>query len=481
MSILSKILPSLFGKVSAAPSEPEPAIDLEAWNLIGCAKARRVCAALEAIIDRDEEVDEDLVEDERSEELADAVLDEVVALNKAGQWQQARSKFTPAHRPFNSHMGDLGLHAVVLLGPERFLVRLGDEVLHVDGDQVVAIEGASMFAIARNRRWLVIATSEGLAVHHVPDIPASILASPQRIIHWPDGVEVDPASVRTLDIADDGLSVVLASDAFGIWFARGNAWTVLAPRPGVGDDEKGDEDEDSDEGADEVRNLGTEACPVYIGSYAQLRSRFGGPLGLDLAHAALSPDGRFVAYGWQDALSGHYVDRVTESSIEPLGRIEARSDYPYAVRFTDDSQKVLSNSRHGVGGVTVCLDLSSLANGLDEASQTDEYLRAYGMALLPGSHFGLEEPVAWIGGAGWSHASPLSGGKPVFTHLLGSALQAFDFDPVCGRVAVASASGVLHVLDPFCEAADGQERGYHPRRELFRWLFWETLDKPIRW
>lgn len=481
MGILSSILTSLFGKASASPEGPESAIDLEDWNRIGCAKAQRVCAALEAIIDRDEAVDEDLAEDDRSEALADAVLDEVVALNQAGQWQQARTRFTPAHQPFTSHMGDLGLHAVVLLGPERLLVRLGDEVLYIDGEQVVTVEGASMFAIARNRCWLAIATVEGLAVHRALDIAAGFHLNPQRIIPWPDGVNVDPASVRSLDIADDGLSVALASDDFGIWFARGGAWTVLAPRPGVGDDGKGDDADDAVGDADAVRNLGTDACPVYIGSYAQLKSRFGGPLGLDQAHAALSPDGRFVAYGWQDAISGHYVDRVTDSSIEPWGRIEACSDYPYAVRFTDDSQRVLSNSRHGASGVTVCLDLASLPSGLDEAPHTDEYLRANGMTLLPGRHFGLEEPVAWIGGAGWSHASPLSGGKPVFTHLLGSALRAFDFDPVCGRVAVASASGVLHVLDPFSEADEGQERGYHPRRELFRWLFWETLDQPIRW
>lgn len=481
MSILSNILPRLLGKASATPVEPEPAINLEDWNRIGCAKAQRVCASLEAIIDRDEAVDEDLLEDERSEELADAVLDEVVALNQAGQWQQARSRFIPAHRPFTSHMGDLGLHAVVLLAPEQLLVRLGDEVLHIDGEHVVVVEGASMFAIARNRCWLVIATVDGLAVHHVPNLAPGFHSNPQRIIPWPDGVNVDPSSVRSLDIADDGLSVALASDEFGIWYARGDAWTILAPRPGVGDDGKSDDVEDATESADGVRKLGPDACPVYIGSYAQIKSQFGGPLGLDQAHAALSPDGRFVAYGWQDAFSGHYVDRVTESSIEPLGRIEARSDYPYAVRFTDDSQKVLSNARYGSSGVTVCLELTSLASGLDEVPLTDEYLRAYGMTLLPGSHFGLEEPVAWIGGAGWSHAVPLSGGKPVFTHLLGSALCAFDFDPVCGRVAVASASGVLHVLDPFCEAENGHERGYHPRRELFRWLFWETLDKPIRW
>jgi hypothetical protein len=273
----------------------------------------------------------------------------------------------------------------------------------------------------------------------------------------------------------------LASDEFGIWFVRDGVWTLLAPRPGVGDEDDG---EDGLPGADTgaVRNLGTDACPVYFGNYAQLKAQFGGPLGLDAAHAAVSPDGRFVAYGWQDATGGHYVDRVTDGSIQTLGRIEAHSDYPYHVRFTDDSRQVISNSRHFHSGVTVCREVSSLAQEDNEPpAATDEYLRAYGMALLPGARFGRDEPVAWIGGAGWSHAAPLGGGKPLFTHLLGSALRGFDFDPVSGLVAVASASGVLHVLNPFCEAEAGRERGYHPRRELFRWIFWETLDEPIRW
>ena len=453
------------------PKAADVAFDLADWNRIGRAKAQAVCADLQAIIDRDETAqDDDFVGDERSEALADAVLDQVVALNAAGEWQQARALFDPAHKPFVSHMGDVGLHAVAILGPERFLVRLDDQVLHIDGGEVTAVEGAALFALSRNRRWLVMATDEGLVVS------AGLGADPQRTVPWPEGVAVDATSLRTLDIADDGHSIALASDAFGIWLVKAGAWTALAPRPGEGDDEP----QTSEGGEDSARNLGTESCPVYLGTYAQLKAQFGGPLGLDAAHAAISPDGHYVAYGWQDS-PGHYVDRVTASAIEPLGQVAAQSDYPYHVRFADDGLQVLSNSRHGSSGVTVCQNLATLGQDDAQPPQTDEYLRAYGMALLPGAPFGQQAPVAWMGGAGWSHAAALGGGKPVFTHLLGSALRSFDYDPVSRRVAVASASGVLHVLDPFAEAEPGRERGYHPRRELFRWIFWETLDQPVRW
>lgn len=480
MGFLSKIVSGLLGKGAASEDDVET-YDLADWNRIGRAKAQSVCRELEAVIDRDAEVkDGDLTGDERSEALADAVLDEVVALNAAGDWQQARARFDPAHTPFVSHMGGVGLHAVAILGPDQFLVRLGDEVLHIDGGDVNVVEGASLFALSRDRRWLVLATAAGLVVS------AGWGGAARPVVPWPAGVTVDPSSLRTLDIANDGQTIALASDAFGIWLVKAGAWTVLAPRPGVGDGS--DEDEDGEEGGDEdddtvakpVRNVGTEACPVYIGTYAQLKAQFGGPLGLDDSHAAVSPDGEFVAYGWQDA-SGHYLDGVTDTEIEPLGQIWLESDYPYHVHFTDDGQHVLSNSRYRHEGITVCRSLEDATIHRSDAPRTDEYLRAHGMTELAGHKLGQAESVAWIGGAGWSHAAPLAGGKPAFTHFFGSALRGFDFDPVSGRAAVASASGVLHVLDPFTEAEPGRERGYHPRRELFRWIFWETLDAPIRW
>lgn len=479
MGFLASLFSSLLKGEANAPAVHSPEPQPDEWNRIGRAKAERVCRALEAIIERDEDVEEDdFTADERDEDWADKVLQEVAALNRAGRWQEARQRLDPAHTPFVSHMGDVGLSAVVILGPEEFLVRLGQQVLHLRGGDVEPLPDVALFAISRNRQWLVLATRQGLSVS------AGLGQAPVHTAAWPEGMDIDPASLRSLDIANDGARIALASDQFGIWLVKNGVWTALAPRPGVGDEAA--EDARSGEGQDDettqppIRQIGSGPHTTYIGSYAQLKARLSGPLGLDASHAAISPDGQHVAYGWQDA-PGHYVDRITANALEPVGIAPPRSDYPYAVRFSDDSRHLLSNSRHMAEGITACHDIRTLASQSDDAASTDEYLRAYGMALLPGARFGLTEPVAWIGGAGWSHAAPLSGGKPVFTHFLGSALQAFDFDPRSGLVAVASASGVLHVLDPFQAAEAGRERGYRPRRELLRWIFWETLDKPIRW
>ncbi len=471
----------------------EVKMDLTQWNLEGRKKNAAVCKAFETIIDEDGSSDEDFAEDERSEALANAVLARVVALNAAGEWRKARTELDPAHGPFIPHMNETGLRAVVILGADRFLVRRGDEVLHLNGDAVEVLEGVSAFAISRDRRWLVLAKAEGLIVTR------GLGGEPRKTIPWPEGVTVDPSSVETLDVANDGTSVVLASDVIGIWLLQLAVWTQLAPRPGVGDatdedededdddddeEEEEEEDEDEDEGGEADDDGGDDAdnCGIKVGTYAELRAAMVGAIGIDRTHAAISPDGKLVAYGWQDSMEGHYVDRVAGGVLEPLGTIAARSDYPYLVKFTDDARRVLSNSRHMENGITLARDVASLgSDDDDESPATDEFLRAYGIALMPGELFGLQEPVAWIGGAGWSHASALSGGKPVFTQLLGSALHAFDYDPVSKRVAVASASGMLHVLDPTTEAELGRERGYHPRRELYRWIFWDALAAPIRW
>jgi hypothetical protein len=77
---------------------------LDQWNEVGRKKNARVCAAFDTIIDKGGKSKEDLTADDRSEELADAVLAEVVALNEAGKWRDARQRFDPAHGPFIPHM-----------------------------------------------------------------------------------------------------------------------------------------------------------------------------------------------------------------------------------------------------------------------------------------------------------------------------------------------------------------------------------------
>ena len=150
------------------------------------------------------------------------------------------------------------------------------------------------FGISRNRSWLALATEKGLVVSR------GFGGKDARTIAWPDRNVIRPA---TLGISDDGHNVLIANDAGGVWLARGSAWTRLLPRDGVGNDEQP-----------------------------------------DIVHAAISPDGKYVAYGWQDA-PGHYVDDVSKPSIERVGVIGTVSDTPYHVLFTDDSKRIVSNTR----------------------------------------------------------------------------------------------------------------------------------------
>lgn len=412
-------------------------MDEKRWNDTERAKAERVCAVFEDVVDRDGEGTEDFEEDTRSEKEADEILAEVVRLNEAGKWQEAHARFFTAHLPFVPHMDktEQGLTAAVILGPDSFLVRRGEwhedgPVLHVDRDTVTKLDGVLGFALSRDRKYLALATSEGVIVSE------GFRGKRNGTIPWP----ALPIRPHSFAIADDGRTVVIANDDDGVFVWRRGKWDKLVA----------DSDEDADE--DEQR---------------------------DVVHAAISPDGRYVAWGWEDA-AGHYIERIDGEHVERVGVVGTVSDRPYNVVFTDDSSRVLSNTRHMQGGVTVCATVESV-KGREEyddlpdgTPHTDEYLRAYGMGLLPGD-------LVWIGGAGWTHAAPLRGGKPAFTHLFGSSMNAFDYDPVSKRAVAASASGVLHVMDPAARAEPGRARGYKPRKELYRWIFWDTLKAPIRW
>lgn len=412
-------------------------MDEERWNETERAKAERVCKALEDIIDRDAGATEDLEEDSRTAKDAEVILDEVVRLNEAGRWHEAHERFFTAHRPFVSHMEQTpqGLTAAIILGRDSYLVRRGEwhekvSVLHVDGDTVTKLDGVLGFALSRDRRQLALATNEGVIVSE------GFRGKRSSTIPWPNDGE--PLCPRSFGIANDGKALVIANDEIGAVVFRGRGWEEL-----VAGDEK-----------DEI-----EECEVL--------------------HAAISPDGRFVAWGAEDA-PGHFVERIDGEKIERVGVVGTVSDRPYNVMFTDDSERVLSSTRHMQSGVTVCPTIESLkgTEPYDDLPAgtpcTDDYLRAYGMCVLPGD-------IVWIGGAGWTHAAPLLGGKPAFTHLFGSSMNALDYDPVSKRAVAASASGVLHVVDPATRSAPGRARGYKPRAELYRWIFWDTLKTPIRW
>ena len=427
------------------------------WNAAGREANRAVCRILEGVID-DGKPGAPFPKDARSAELANAVLAEVVALNAAGRWREARERFDPAHAPFVPHMEKTelqGLTEAVILGPDAFLVRQGDDtenvrVLHLDGDAVRSVEGAVGFAISQDRRHLALATQEG--VH----VTAGLFGARVATLAWPKN---EPICSWRMSVSDDGQSVVLGNDTAGLWLGRAGGkdreakWIKLAPREhlmGPDDDESYDE--------------------------------------IDVLHAALSPDGRFVAFGWQDA-PGHVIERIGDDlSLERWAVVEGKSDYPYNALFTSDSKAVLLNSRHMQSGVTSYAPLEVL-KGLgayedlpdDGVFLPEEYLRAYGMVVLPTEVDGGKDPLVWVGGQGWSHAAPVRGGKPTFTHSFGSSLHAFDFDPVSKRAVVASASGMLHVLDPFARDEHDREQGYRPRREVYRWIFWDTLATPIRW
>ena len=211
------------------------------WNEVGRARKAAIGKILQGVID-DDKPGKAFPVDERDAQLADAVLAEVVALNATGSWKEARAKYDPAHAPFIHRMEATalqGLTMAVILGPDSFLVRRGDDteevvVVRVDGDDVRTLEGAVGFAISRDRRHLAIAGSDGVVVTRGLDGPTV------ATLAWPTDAPIVP---WRMSVSDDGSTVVLGNDTDGLWLGRLEGkeprWVKLVPQPSSSDDGAG--------------------------------------------------------------------------------------------------------------------------------------------------------------------------------------------------------------------------------------------------
>ena len=201
-----------------------------------------------------------------------------------------------------------------------------------------------------------------------------------------------------------------------------------------------------------------------------------------MMHAALSPDGRFIAYGSQ--CYGHFIDRIDGiGSVRRWATIGHRSEYPHYACFSDDSAYAALNSCHFYHGATLGVRLADVEDAEtpsydedDRARLIDGRLRVYAATWLP---TGPDKDGFALAGAGYLDiVSPT--GDVRSTVGFGSSASSIDYCPKTGLLAVASYSGFLHIYDPSRAAEEGTVIGYRPIHERYRWVLWRDRE-PFRW
>lgn len=446
MSWLRKMIA---GRANIAPSVNDIARE---WNAQGRAHFAQCSEALTAYYESKEPFQ--WGEDPRTVDQAKAVLNEVIELNKQGEWQNARTRFDPAHAPFIPTLGEQAqsISCVTILGPDTCVLRLGAEyqsgqAVHIDGGQVTFLEDVLAIAASRDHAWLVVVQSDGFHVKR------SWTGDDQAVLPWP----VDATRLNNLRISDNGYRIAFAHDDLGIWLgdiALG-AWRRFHP---------------TDEYVEELRVEYEE--PDYEWSAS-------------MVHCDLSPNGQYLAYGTQDY--GHDVYRIDDAlDGQRWCSVNPDIDYPHDACFSDDSQYLALNGCHFYNGITLSIDVLASYDFIKpdyepdpHTTTIDQMLRVYASTWLPPEATGLETGAFVLAGSGVMTAVTPAG-DVLFSQYFGSSASSIDYCHNSRRLFLGSYSGILHVFDVGRVAAPEQAFGYKPRHELYRWTFWK--DFPVfRW
>ncbi|HEY4179559.1 MAG TPA: hypothetical protein VGM90_22115 [Kofleriaceae bacterium] len=459
------------------------------WNEIGRAHFTAYSDAL-AKLYAGEQVELD-AKDPRTQADGDAVVEHVIALNKAGEGERVRVLFDPAHAPLmgwiTSNEAQLG--HVAMMGADDILVRHGSPwqkgavTYHLHGSRATQMPDMLGFRRSRNRDHIVVARGDGLYFYDAREGVAGLGRAPRAKLPWPPMSTLKPAGmsaeqeaewaenqdddkqllVEHLHISDDGLRVVMTAYRQGILLASlhpGHApWTLLHPnlsepwsRPGAG--------------------------------YARAG---------DMTHADISRDGTRIAFGSQD--SSHFTATINErGEVEHYTTIGTLSEYPHDACFSDSGKSVAFNSCHFYNGATICFtwdgnkgkELGSYGEHA-EAPCIDGNLRVYASCFVPADVVSAITGAKADGGAfvlaGSGIMRIVAGGKGMIAvQGFGSSASAIDYDEDEKRLVLTSYSGYVHVYDPFQAEEPGRIDGVKARKETARWALWPRLPNgPVRW
>lgn len=439
------------------------------WNALGRDCARRLNALI-ADVHEGRETPKEWPGDPRTIEQAKTVLEAVEAAEREGRWSAAQAVADRAYDPITAMLDEVcqSLRCVCILGPDEFLVGQGTyyqpgETLHVRGGEITERADILGAAMTRSHDLLLLVSQQGFSVQRSFD------AEPQARFAWPEGVE--PCALETVQLSEDGRSIAFVLREEAVWLGQadgaGMLWTRVYPSVAFlaerdEEDDYGDEDDEDDEedDADDGEDSWSDS----------------------MMHCALSPDGRFLAYGSQ--CYGHFIDRIDGmGQLRRWAEIGYHSEYPHYAVFSSDSAWAALNSCHFYHGATACVRLADV-EGIEtepyaddeRVTLIDERLRVYAATWLP---LGPAKDGFALAGAGYLDFVATDG-MIRNTVCFGSSASSIDYCPKTGLLAVASYSGFLHLYDPARLAEEGQGIGYRPLHEHYRWVFWRDRA-PFRW
>jgi WD40 repeat protein len=399
-------------------------------------------------------------EDPGLEHLAQAAITALRDANRTGEFDRLRQLWPPAQEPLIPHLQENGqsIPVVCILPDKSILARIGapyeqGRTVRIVGNSVHEVEGVPFFGRCPNRRFFAIAKPHGVEVFDGWGGPRT------GVFAWPTGLEGAPSgfTVKPLSAPPTPTRLVPFPDGQRVLFVGCDGVFVL-----------------SAEGS--VRLLPTtEAQKSYFEYSLQEHPDDDLYSGLSMEHGAVSRDGKWIAVGCQDS-----THLVFDDSLNLVGDIGNRSDYPHFALFSSDDRLLAVNSCHFYNGVTLGVSVDLLPGLKTEQYKEDGRIVVLedGARVYAGA---CREGEFMVGDASGFVRAFNTDGKRLWHLFIGSSVGDMDISDDGKTLVVSTFAGFLSIIDLDFGQQAPHQIGDSKHMESRRWIFWKNEEHPLIW
>ncbi len=366
--------------------------------------------------------------EEPRKDMATFVQRVAVQLNREKRFDDLRRMFPPSFEVFDYDAIGQSVDPALYTDDGAILVRASGIAYRVEGDIIEPLQGVKAFGRSRDRKHFAFARGDQFeirqgsrgAVHTTIPIPKAI------------------GAIKTIEVFPDGERLLVASPR-GVFVV-------------------------SNRGTEKIHGKDEESSMSYV-------------------HAALSPDGRFIACGDQD--STHRIFSFEGGAAKVIAEIQPRSSYPHFAIFHDDGKHVCLSACHFSESSSLGLELDVLKHkgkkpitmsgfdGDDRLTVIDGRRWMYsGISRDQGYVLGDRNGYAWYLG--------FDGALLAYVHV-GATMESIDVDAANEHILFATCAGLLVEFDRKIAEPDLYKViSFRQGREKRRWVFWRGFP-PLVW
>ncbi len=394
------------------------------------------------------------------EKLASKAIDAVRQANLSGNIKNLRDVWPPAHGPFIPILEKQGqsIPVVCLLDDGSILARIGAPyvkgyVVRINNTRVTTIADVEFFGVCPNHAYFAVAMEQGVS------ITRGWMGAQVCFCPWPIGNEDLPDGSYVPARMKPPVPEKL------IPFPEGNRVLLV-----------------SGEG---IYVLWPEKCVRLLPTVTALAEHFSWlqceypedtlSVSLDMAHGAISPDGKWIAVGSQDSLH-----LVYDRELKLVAEVGNQSEYPHYAIFSRDSQLIAFNSCHFYNGITIGVATKYLPGLTTESYSHDSRTPILddGARVYAGVH---RDDEFIIGDAHGYLRAFSRDGKQTWQHFIGSSIGDIDISADGKCLVATTCAGFLSIIDLDVGRHEPYQIGNGSHVEFRRWIFWKNEARPLMW